>query len=275
MAVERENVWGVAAEICTKEVFPSVRAAAGSSSEEERAAWVAEVTELIMAVTLQTVCRPCSAPRVCWGLNTSRRSSTTQPGKPGSTLPRSRPTTLAWSLSLQWGHTSEGDSCYIPVIVKGVPYSALVDTGSTVTLVRPEVVLGCTQLEPTTVQLRTVKGELAPLKGKGVLTVTVGGKTVHHPVWIAAVQDPCILGLDFLRATGLSVGPTPMNTLIVLPVRLLTLTVSTAKLMDKVLAGVPHQQCLVYVDDILVHGRSFEAALGSLQLVLERIKMAA
>ena len=25
---------------------------------------------------------------------------------------------------------------------------------------------------------------------------------MHHPVWVAAVQDPCILGLDFLRSTG-------------------------------------------------------------------------
>uniref|UniRef100_A0A8C8DY55 ribonuclease H n=1 Tax=Oryzias sinensis TaxID=183150 RepID=A0A8C8DY55_9TELE len=45
-----------------------------------------------------------------------------------------------------------------------------------------------------------------------------------------------------------------------------------ARLMDKVLAGVPRQQCLVYLDDILVHGSSFEAALGSLRLVLTRIR---
>ena len=47
-----------------------------------------------------------------------------------------------------------------------------------------------------------------------------------------------------------------------------------ARLMDKVLAGVPRQQCLVYLDDILVHGGTFEAALGSLRLVLERIRAA-
>ncbi|KAJ8351080.1 hypothetical protein AAFF_G00153080 [Aldrovandia affinis] len=55
--------------------------------------------------------------------------------------------------------------------------------------------------EPTAVQLRTVTGELAPLVGKSMLTVSVGG-AVRHPVWIAAVQEPCILGLDFLKATG-------------------------------------------------------------------------
>ena len=40
------------------------------------------------------------------------------------------------------------------------------------------------------------------MKGKGLLSICVGGKTVLHPVWVAAVQDPCILGLDFLRCTG-------------------------------------------------------------------------
>ena len=86
--------------------------------------------------------------------------------------------------------------------MEGLPCSALVDTGSTVTLVRLDVVLGWTQFEPTTVQLRTVTGELAPLKGKGMLTVTAGERSVCHPVWITATQDSCILGLDFLRATG-------------------------------------------------------------------------
>lgn len=100
------------------------------------------------------------------------------------------------------GRTCVGDFCHVPVTVEGVPCSALVDTGSTVTLVRPDIVPGWTQCEPTTVQLRTVTGELAPMKGKGIMTLTVGGRTVRHPVWVAAVQDPCILGLDFLRSTG-------------------------------------------------------------------------
>ena len=100
------------------------------------------------------------------------------------------------------GRTCVGDFCHVPVTVEGVPCTALVDTGSTVTLVRPDVVPGWTQLEPTTVQLRTVTGGLAPMKGRGEMTLTVGGKAVRHPVWVASVQDPCILGLDFLKATG-------------------------------------------------------------------------
>ncbi|XP_034071053.1 uncharacterized protein LOC117545404 [Gymnodraco acuticeps] len=95
-----------------------------------------------------------------------------------------------------------GDSCYVPVEVEGVPCDALVDTGSTITLVRAEVLPSGTMFEPTAVRLRTVTGELAAMKGRGVLSVSVGGVEVRHPVWIADVQDLCILGLDFLKATG-------------------------------------------------------------------------
>lgn len=37
------------------------------------------------------------------------------------------------------------------------------------------------------------------------------------------------------------------------------------------LANVPRSECLVYLDDILVHGRSFQASLDLLRLVLGRI----
>ncbi|XP_058864420.1 uncharacterized protein LOC131706752 [Acipenser ruthenus] len=100
------------------------------------------------------------------------------------------------------GRTTAGDFCHVPVRIEGVPCTALVDTGSTVTLIRPDVLPAGVRLEPTTVQLRTVTGELAPMQGKGNLAIEVAGRTVHHPVWVAAVQDPCILGLDFLRYTG-------------------------------------------------------------------------
>jgi len=100
------------------------------------------------------------------------------------------------------GRTGKGDSCYVPITVEGVPCLALLDTGSTVTLVRPDMVPGWIRFDDTTVRLRTVTGELAPMKGRGLLTISVGGATVCHQVWIAAVQDPCILGVDILRATG-------------------------------------------------------------------------
>lgn len=100
------------------------------------------------------------------------------------------------------GRTAISDFCHIPICIEGVECTALVDTGSTVTVVRPEVVPEGTQLEDTAVQLRTVTGDLVPMKGKGLLTLTVAGMNMQHPVWIANVQDSCILGLGFLRDRG-------------------------------------------------------------------------
>ncbi|RXN31957.1 Retrovirus-related Pol poly from transposon [Labeo rohita] len=43
---------------------------------------------------------------------------------------------------------------------------------------------------------------MAPVKGKGLLTLSVVDVNMQNPVWIANVQDSCILGLDFLRNYG-------------------------------------------------------------------------
>ena len=67
---------------------------------------------------------------------------------------------------------------------------------------RPDVVPVGTQLEQTTVQLRTVTGELAPILGKGRVTLNVGGLSVDFTVWVAQVKDPCVLGLDCLPSAG-------------------------------------------------------------------------
>ena len=52
MAVERENVWGVAG---------------ASPPVEERLVWVDKVTGLLWAVSLHTAGRTRPGPRVCWG----------------------------------------------------------------------------------------------------------------------------------------------------------------------------------------------------------------
>ena len=46
------------------------------------------------------------------------------------------------------------------------------------------------------------------------------------------------------------------------------------RLMEKVLVDMPTERCLVYLDDLLVHGPCFDSAFGSLMEVMERIKRA-
>ena len=46
------------------------------------------------------------------------------------------------------------------------------------------------------------------------------------------------------------------------------------RLMDLVLEGIQWKSCLVYIDDIVIVGKSFEQHLQKLELVLERLKQA-
>lgn len=60
----------------------------------------------------------------------------------------------------------------------------------------------------------------------------------------------------------------------VLPFGLCNAPATFERLMDKVLASIPRKECVVYLDDILVHGGSFESALGALRRVLGRVAAA-
>ena len=46
------------------------------------------------------------------------------------------------------------------------------------------------------------------------------------------------------------------------------------RLMDLVLAGLQMSQCLVYIDDVIVVGRTFDEHLSNLQEVFERVRRA-
>lgn len=46
------------------------------------------------------------------------------------------------------------------------------------------------------------------------------------------------------------------------------------RLMDKVLAGIPQRECLVYLNNLLVHTSSFQAVLRALQQVIGRVAAA-
>lgn len=93
------------------------------------------------------------------------------------------------------GHTGEGAFLYT-IKIEGVLCSALIDTGSSITIWRDWVAA-------TPVHQRTVSGERVPIDGRGWLKLEHGVSSYCHEIWIAAVQDPCILGLDFLQGVGM------------------------------------------------------------------------
>ena len=79
----------------------------------------------------------------------------------------------------------EGNSCHITV-----------DTGSDISLIRPDV-LKCELEAPMTPVkdscLRTVTGTTTPLQNKADLKLQLGNLTNHHIFYLADLADKCIL----------------------------------------------------------------------------------
>ena len=57
----------------------------------------------------------------------------------------------------------------------------------------------------------------------------------------------------------------------VMPFGLCNTSVTFQRLMDLVLAGVQWSQCLVYLDNIIVIGKSFEEHLQNLIFILQQL----
>ena len=60
----------------------------------------------------------------------------------------------------------------------------------------------------------------------------------------------------------------------VMPFGLCNAPATFQRLMDSVLAGLHWRNCLVYIDDIVVIGKSFDEHLCNLQQVLKRLRQA-
>ncbi|XP_045104410.1 uncharacterized protein LOC123499944 [Portunus trituberculatus] len=81
--------------------------------------------------------------------------------------------------------------------VDGRPCPLVVDTGAARTFVREEVV--ATQDFPMSDwQLCGVTGHCTMLRGPVTFMITVGGMEEKLPVFVADMEEPCLLGLDFL-----------------------------------------------------------------------------
>ena len=82
------------------------------------------------------------------------------------------------------------------------------DTGSNISIVRPDVLSGVSQelIQPVSSCLRTVTGERAPIHGKGQLQLGIGSLIIPQELWVADIHDECILGLDFLQSHGCQVN---------------------------------------------------------------------
>lgn len=102
------------------------------------------------------------------------------------------------------GHTK---GLYLVYQLDGHPCRALVDTGSTISLVRPGILPGTTgrltaAWSPTHTKLMTVTREKADMRGRKPLRIQAGNQELMHDFWLANIRDPCIVGLDLLTRWG-------------------------------------------------------------------------
>ena len=96
------------------------------------------------------------------------------------------------------------DNLFVAGSVEEHPCRITIDTGSNISIIRPDVLSEQeqTHIQPVSQSIRTVTGEKAPIQGKGDLHVKIGSQEAVHPMWIADIQDECILGLDYLELHG-------------------------------------------------------------------------
>ncbi|KAJ8359452.1 hypothetical protein SKAU_G00159770 [Synaphobranchus kaupii] len=106
------------------------------------------------------------------------------------------------------GRLGKASGLYLHCQLDGQACRALVDTGATISLVRPGVLhnTGGPQLPgawtPTATPLTSVTGAKMAMRGKKEVKVTVTGQEVSHEFWLADIADSCIIGLDLLKRWG-------------------------------------------------------------------------
>ncbi|KAJ8333601.1 hypothetical protein SKAU_G00416090 [Synaphobranchus kaupii] len=106
------------------------------------------------------------------------------------------------------GRLGKASGLYLHCRLDGQACRALVDTGATISLVRPGVLhnTGGPQLPgawtPTATPLTSVTGAKMVMRGKKEVKVKVTGQEVSHEFWLADIADLCIIGLDLLKRWG-------------------------------------------------------------------------
>ena len=99
-------------------------------------------------------------------------------------------------------------SLYLPLVVGGAEVMALIDSGSTVSVIHPSVLArvqdnGTAVLYGSKCQLRMADGGILDSAGSVRLRLGVtDGVHVEHELVVAPVDAPLVIGLDFLRVHG-------------------------------------------------------------------------
>ncbi|CAF4895233.1 unnamed protein product [Pieris macdunnoughi] len=96
--------------------------------------------------------------------------------------------------------TQDGNTIVIDGEVNGTRCELTLDTGASRTVIRYQLLKSFYKsLSGGNVQLLTATGQHITVRGEGIATFKIGGRTYRHEVVIADIVDDCIIGLDFMK----------------------------------------------------------------------------
>ena len=95
------------------------------------------------------------------------------------------------------------DSLVVVVVVEGVRCDMIIDTGSNITVIRPDVLKRVAKDRVPDVHSvdscsKTVTGETTAVRSRGKVNIQLGNFQTVQNVWVVEIENECILGLDFL-----------------------------------------------------------------------------
>lgn len=96
----------------------------------------------------------------------------------------------------------QSNSLYVDVNFGERTYACLLDTGSTKTIVRPDLIRRTRHLLPSKWILRTATGEAAVVKGEADICFSIGPTAIQHRVLVADIKEAIILGMDVMKTYG-------------------------------------------------------------------------
>lgn len=93
-------------------------------------------------------------------------------------------------------------------LINGKSVCALVDSGSTVTIIHPDIFPEDLQWFSTARPLITVTGDRSTMLGHCRVNIQLGEQIFPYSVWVAEIHEECLLGFDFMKDTSavLNVG---------------------------------------------------------------------
>ena len=94
------------------------------------------------------------------------------------------------------------NSLFVNGLVNAQPRDMLLDTGATMTIIRPEILKGKTAILPTRWALRTATGESVNVLGETIADFRIGDTKFRYRVLIPNIEQDVILGMDIMAEFG-------------------------------------------------------------------------